>query len=595
MNQHRFRNLLLRAFAFPFLILIVAFLLMARTIQQLEARAALVDHTDQVVANANLLMRLMIDQETGVRGYFAFRDKRFLQPFEEAEPKIEQEFARLFQLVSDNPGQIGKLTAIRSSFAEWRLGVQSALDGDERVSSALDRKRLMDTIRGRLDEFVSVEATLRQSRERSLGSTSKTLNGIAITVVGLGAILIGLYTAVALRQLGRAYEEQLEQVKKDRQHAVEQEAWLRTTLRSIGDAVIACDTDGKVMFMNVVAERLTGWLSVDAAKRPLTEVFRILNATSRAVVESPVDKVRRFGVIVGLANHTVLVRRDGSETHIDDSAAPITDDSGEMVGVVLTFRDVSERRKAEEALLKAEKLASAGRLTAAIAHEVNNPLEALTNLLFLAAGQLDGSSAKPLIQQAEVEVGRIAHITRQSLGFFRDGNALKLFSAADQLNQIVAFYSARATLKGLTLKTTLRSDVEILGSPGEFRQVISNLLSNAMEACTSGGSIHVVLRKATDRLNGRIGARITVADSGSGIEFTRRASVFEPFYTTKGSTGTGLGLWVTRQLVEKHGGSIRFRSSTTGHHQGTTFRMFLPAIDADLSQASASSAEGLLP
>lgn len=594
-DPSRFRKLLLRAFVFPSIILIAAFALMARTIQHLEARARLVDHTDQVIADANLLTRLIIDEETGLRGYIAYRDKQFLEPFQKAQATIDQHFAQLSQLVADNPEQLKKLASIQSSFTRWRLDAESSLAGDASNERALDRKKMMDDLRAQLDDFIVVEQGLRETREDSFGTSSRNLNAVAVVVLGLVTVLIGLYSLLVLRQLSKAYEDQLNQVKKERQHAVEQEAWLRTTLKSIGDAVIACDTDGRVMFMNVVAERLTGWLTVDAVKRPLNEVFRIVNATSRTIVESPVEKVRRFGVTVGLANHTVLIRRDGLESHIDDSAAPIVDNAGEMVGVVLTFRDVTDRRKAEDALLKAEKLASAGRLSAAIAHEVNNPLEALTNLLFLAEGQLDGSPARHLIQQAEIEVDRIAHITRQSLGFFRDGTTLKLFSAADHLNQIVAFYSARATVKGITLKTTLRSDVEILGSPGEFRQVFSNLLSNAMDACTAGDSIHVALSKTVDRQTGRIGARVTVADSGYGIEFTKRSAVFEPFYTTKGSTGTGLGLWVTRQLVEKHGGHIRMRSRTGSERRGTTFQVFLPAVNAELAQASESTAEGLNP
>ncbi len=595
MNKRVFRNLLLRAFAFPVAILISAFFLMARTIHQLEDRAILVDHTDQVISSANLLTKLIIDQETGLRGYIAFRDKQFLEPFEKADHRIEEQFAQLFQLVSDNPGQLSRLTNIRSTYSRWRLGAKSGVEGDASLRAGIERKQIMDALRAEIDDFIAVEEGLRESREQSFIFSSRTLNGTVLAALAVGAILIGLFTANSLRRLSRAYEQQLEQAARERQFAIEQEAWLRTTLRSIGDAVIACNKDGKIILMNVVAERLTGWLSVDAENRPLSEVFRIMNATSRAIVESPVEKVRRFGTVVGLANHTILVRRDGGEAHIDDSAAPIIDHTGEMVGVVLTFRDITDRRKAEDALLKAEKLASAGRLSAAIAHEVNNPLEALTNLLFLAEARVEGSSAKPLIQQAAVEVDRIAHITRQSLGFFRDGTALKLFSAADQLNQTVAFYSARATVKGVTLETTLRSDVEVFGSPGEFRQILSNLLSNALDACAAGGSIHIALRKETERKSGRVGAAITVSDSGGGIESAKRASIFEPFYTTKGSTGTGLGLWVTRQLVEKHEGSIRFRSKTEGERHGTTFRLFLPAVIAEVNQASTSNAEGLMP
>jgi signal transduction histidine kinase len=158
----------------------------------------------------------------------------------------------------------------------------------------------------------------------------------------------------------------------------------------------------------------------------------------------------------------------------------------------------------------------------------------------------------------------------------------------------MTFYLARASVRGVSLKTDMRSDVELLGSAGELRQIMSNLLSNALDACDAGGSIRVSLRKDRDRCTGDIGARIVIADSGCGIASEKLSAIFEPFYTTKGSTGTGLGLWVTRQLIEKHGGTIRMRSSNADSRNGTIFRIFLPAVHAEISAASARTGEGIL-
>ncbi len=167
------------------------------------------------------------------------------------------------------------------------------------------------------------------------------------------------------RKLAGTYNLQIKEVKRRGDESYAREQWLNTTLRSIGDAVIACDPEGKVVFMNGVAEQLTGWKETEADGVPLSKIFVIHNQRTRAVVENPVEVVRRSGKIVGLANHTILVSKDGNEFQIDDSAAPILDKDARMIGIVLVFRDISERYASELALMRAEKLASAGRLAAA--------------------------------------------------------------------------------------------------------------------------------------------------------------------------------------------------------------------------------------
>jgi PAS domain S-box-containing protein len=596
MTDRLFGLLLRRAFAVPLLTLLLVAIAMAFTVHQLQVNSLLVDHTDRVIADANLLNRLVIDQETGLRGYTAYRDPLFLEPYHKAEPLIEEQFANLFKLVSDNPAQIQSLTQIRSSYGEWIVAAELEIRGANAASAstASSRKQMMDKIRSQFDAFIATESSLRGGRVFGLSRLNKLAQLAIVVVLAAGAILISLYTQTSLRQLTRAYKEQITTVEQSHAEVIKSENWLRTTLKSIGDAVIACDRDGRIVFMNLVAERLTGWLTVEARGRALSDVFRIVNETSRAVVESPVDKVRRLGIVVGLANHTLLIRRDGRETNIDDSGAPILDENGNVTGIVLIFRDITERHQAEAALVKAEKLASAGRLSAAIAHEVNNPLEALTNLLYLSKTNTEDSNLRQHIEMAEIEVSRIAHITRQSLAFHREDSSLTVFSVASVVNHAVTFYLARATLKGISLKTDLYSDVEILGSGGELRQVLSNLLANALDACDAGSSIRVSLRKEQDRETGKVGARIVISDSGCGIDSAKLSAIFEPFYTTKGSTGTGLGLWVTKQLIEKHGGTIRLRSAMDGSKKGTTFRIFLPSVNSETSQASAITGEGLL-
>ncbi len=594
MDDRLFGALLRRALAVPVGTLLLIAVLLGLAVRRLERSAQMVDYADLVIADATLLNRLMIDQETGLRGYVAYGEPQFLDPYRKATPRIATEFDSLFQLVSGEAEQIQRLARIRSLYADWRAVAERELQTKGTVAEALGRKRLMDQVRAELESLVSAEQSLRAARASTLVRYADAVYGIGFAVFLVAALLIGLYTQSAMQRILAAYREQMAGVTEQRAAAMASEAWLRTTLRSIGDAVIASDQDGRVVFMNMVAERLTGWHSHEAQGRSLNEVFRIVNETSRAVVEGPVDKVRRLGMVVGLANHTVLIRRDGLETHIDDSGAPILNEAGVLTGVVLIFRDINERRQAEAALMQAEKLASAGRLSAAIAHEVNNPLEALTNLLYIAKHDVDQPHVRHSLEQAEHEVSRIAHITRQSLGFYREDTRLAIFSVSSVINQTITFYTARASLKGVLLRTTIESDVDLLGSGGELRQVLSNLLSNSLDACEAGGSIRVSLRKHRASGTGVVGARIVIADSGCGIDPAKLAAIFEPFYTTKGSTGTGLGLWVTRQLIEKHGGSIRVRSANAGAKRGTIFRIFLPSVNREIRAASAMTGEGLI-
>ena len=594
MDDVFFGSLLRRALLLPILTLLLIAGFMGYIIAQLQRSAIAVDRADLVISQANLLGRLFIDQETGLRGYTAYGDSVFLQPYQQAKGAINEEFVTIGQLVGDDPAQIRQLARIRSDYGEWILAAELELRGPRNTTLAIQRKQMMDRIRNEMDGFIAEENHERDSRASAFARSGQVDYVAGLLCLLSVAALIAFFTRESMRKLLAEYRKQLEIVDRQHEAVISSEAWLRTTLRSIGDAVIACDSSGRIVFMNLVAERLTGWISPEAQGRALNEVFRIVNETSRAIVESPVDKVRRLGIIVGLANHTILIRRDGTEIHIDDSGAPILNDQGAVTGIVLIFRDITERRQAEAALARADKLASVGRLSAAMAHEVNNPLEALTNLIYLARVQSRDPELRQNLEQAELELGRISHITRQSLGFYRDNSSLTMFSAASVVNQAVTFYLARASVRGVSLKTDLRSDVDLLGSAAEFRQIMSNLLSNSLDACEAGATIRVSLRKDRDRPTGDIGARVIIADSGCGIAAEKLAAIFEPFYTTKGSTGTGLGLWVTRQLIEKHGGSIRVRSSNKGRRKGTIFRIFLPAVHAEISAASAMTGEGLL-
>jgi PAS domain S-box-containing protein len=599
-DSRLYNRLLIRLLALPVATLTVLAIVLGYGLQRVQESAIAVDRADVVILHANRLIKLMVDEETGLRGFLLSRNPVFLQPMHEADQEIEPEFNTLFSLVH-RPDQVARLQRLQTTHQHWEQEayqeIHSApLDPSNMGQRMLQRKQDMDNLRAQMDEFISIVTGRRAEHSAEDTKITRYAKSTLIGLMTLVGVLLIWETRRIFRQLTATYNHQINEIKLRGEESYAREQWLNTTLRSIGDAVIACDIDGNVVFMNLIAEQLTGWKEDEARRKVLKEVFPIFNEETRAVVENPVDKVLRLGTVVGLANHTFLVSKKGKEICIDDSGAPIRDSSNQMIGVVLVFRDITERRMSEGALMRAEKLAAAGRLAASVAHEVNNPLEGLTNLVYIArrSDQLD--EIRQLLAQAEDELNRIAHITRQSLGFYRETNTPAHFMPATIVREVTAFYTSRAASLGVSFIVNAETDREVLGSAGELRQILSNLLSNSLDACASGSTIRIEASSAIDpRDFSRAGVRITIADTGLGIPPEHLESIFEPFFTTKKDTGTGLGLWVSRELVEKHGGSLRVRSRTSDPFCGTVFSIFLPkqggvqAIDSFSTNNQAST------
>jgi len=280
------------------------------------------------------------------------------------------------------------------------------------------------------------------------------------------------------------------------------------------------------------------------------------------------------------------MRKDATRCPVLLSVSPLRNARGQIVGASAMARDISVQRKSEEAIRRNEKLATAGRLAASMAHEINNPLEAVINLLYLA--RHDSRNALEYLTQAEQEVGRVARLAQQTLGFVRDTSSPASMDPAVIMDEILLLYSRKLESRHIRVTRRYRSYYPVDGYSGELRQLLANLLVNAVDAMEDGGTLQVGVAAARNRSDGREGVRITVADNGSGIPREDLRQIFEPFYTTKKDTGTGLGLWVSRGIVQKHGGSIRVRSrvqesaaSSTpernaGRATGTVFWIFLP-------------------
>lgn len=236
---------------------------------------------------------------------------------------------------------------------------------------------------------------------------------------------------------------------------------------------------------------------------------------------------------------------------------------------------------AQEALLRSEKLAVTGRLAASIAHEINNPLEAITNLLYLTRTAASQEIAADYLTAAEQELARVTEITKQTLRFYREPSKRTQIDVAVVVNSVLALFRSRIAAADIRVQTEFRdSSATVLGSAGELRQIVSNLIGNSIDAMRLGGCLHIRLsRKADCRSDGRQALRLTIADSGTGIPQDILPKVFEPFVSTKGETGTGLGLWVADEIVKRSGWQIRARSTQHGRHKGTTFTLNMPLTD----------------
>jgi signal transduction histidine kinase len=233
--------------------------------------------------------------------------------------------------------------------------------------------------------------------------------------------------------------------------------------------------------------------------------------------------------------------------------------------------------RAQKALRRSEKLAVTGRLAASIAHEINNPLEAVTNLLYLVRNEVASSEARHYLDEAEHELARVAEITKHTLRFYREPNQSMPVDLLSVIESVLTLYHSRLIAAGITVHRQIRTKpLSVLTSPGELRQIIANLIGNALDAMRKGGRLLLRLSVATDRRDGVAKARLSIGDTGHGIPREVLPTIFEPFVTTKGETGTGLGLWVTDEIVKKNGWSMRVHSSTSDHRSGTVFSLIIP-------------------
>jgi len=355
----------------------------------------------------------------------------------------------------------------------------------------------------------------------------------------------------------------------------ESQQWLTTTLKSIGDAVIATDINGCVIFMNPIAESLTGWKQKEASGKHLKKIFNIINEKTGKQVDDPVTRVLREGIVVGLANHTLLISKDGTRRSIDDSGAPIKDENGKIIGVVLVFRDVSEKRRIEQELMKADKLNSLGILAGGIAHDFNNILTAiLGNIILAKEFTRPGEKIYERLIEAEKASLRAKGLAQQLLTFSSGGAPIKKTMFISELLKESALFALSGS--NVQCEFSISNNlwaVEI--DEGQINQAINNLIINAIQSMPEGGRIKLTAENVTVSEGEKKGryVKISIVDQGIGIPKEHLPKIFEPYFTTK-QKGSGLGLAIVYSIIKKHDGYIEVETELG---VGTTFKVYLPA------------------
>lgn len=343
---------------------------------------------------------------------------------------------------------------------------------------------------------------------------------------------------------------------------------LAAIVESSNDPILSTNLDGIITSWNGAATRVFDYSAEEmVGESVLALVPEDLKDGEARIIDSIRTGQR-------LENYeTVRVTKGGRRVDVFLSISPLKDEKGEVIGASKILRDISDRKRMEQSLLQAEKIAATGRMAATIAHEINNPLEAVTNLLYLLRPKLIDSEALGYLAAAEEELGRVAHIARQTLGYYRENAAPSRTSLSDIAQHAVTIYQPRCTSFGIEVRTCFTSTRKAVVRRGEIMQVISNVIANSIYAMPTGGLLSISVE---DLEEPETGIMMRVSDTGNGIAPEHLPRVFEAFYTTRTTHGTGIGLFIAKQFIEGHGGEISIASQTDAKSHGTSVRIFLP-------------------
>jgi PAS domain S-box-containing protein len=540
-------------------------------------------HAKDVELALERTLSVMRDAETGQRGFLLTRRPEYLEPYELALAELDAQLMQLRVLLADDAEAqrpLEEITAlVQMKTNELARTVDLERNGERDQALAVV---LTDAGRVAMDEIRAAVGRMEQDAERNLAvqlaaadDARSAAKSSILAATALAIMILCVLVVVTRRDSARIRAS---------------ERRLATTLRSIGDAVMATDERGRVTVSNPIAERLTGWPLAEALGKPMDDVFHIVNEETRATVESPVSKALREGQVVGLANHTLLIRRDGAETPIEDSAAPIVDDEGRLLGVVLAFRDASERRAAEQALLDADRRKD--EFLAVLAHELRNPLAPIRQATQVARSPAATEAQIRWSHEViERQVGHMARLLDDLLDVSRiTRGTLEVRKSRVTVSSIVAaaVEMARPLIeeRGHKLEVNVADEpLPLDADPLRIAQVIANLLTNAAKYTHAGGHIRI------DAARDGGAAAIRITDDGIGLTDEALANIFQMFVQIgapleRGERGLGVGLALSKGLVELHGGEIEAQSA--GPDLGSTFVVRLPLAEDRREPAAAA-------
>ena len=342
---------------------------------------------------------------------------------------------------------------------------------------------------------------------------------------------------------------------------------LAAIVESSDDAIVGKNLDGIITSWNHAASRLFGYTAEEMIGESILKIIPLDLHPEEAYI---LKKIRSGEPIEHY--ETRRIRKNGEIVEVALTISPIRDRDGKITGSSKIAREISERKKMERLLIQSEKLAATGRMAATIAHEINNPLDSVMNLVYLARTALaHNTRAVSYLLAAERELERVAYIARQTLGYYRDPSPPSEIHLDQLLEEVVNVYYSRLLAANVAVDCAFARHRSIRASKDELMQIFSNLITNAIDAMAEGGVLTIKTREIGDR-----GVEILVRDKGTGISRENLDRVFEPFFSTKAQRGTGIGLWVARQLLEKRGGSINLQSNTDFPGNGTTVSVFIP-------------------
>ena len=355
---------------------------------------------------------------------------------------------------------------------------------------------------------------------------------------------------------------------------------LAAIVDSSDDVIVSKDLNGIVKSWNAAATRVFGYAAEEMIGQSILKLIpENLHSDEKTIIENikAGRRVEHFD--------TIRLTKDGRLIDVSLTVSPIRDADGRIIGASKILRDISARKRMEQSLLQAEKIAATGRMAATIAHEINNPLEAVVNLLFLLRSMIVDPEGINYLASAESELARVSHIARQTLGYYRENALASSANLCDIAEHAIAIYEPRCMAGGITLSKSLESRKRVALRRGEMMQVISNLIMNSIYAMPAGGTLSISVADTGAPSEGVV---LTVADDGVGIPPEILPRVFDAFFTTRSTVGTGIGLFIAKQFVEGHGGKIAVESSSEPERHGTTVRVFLPLHTAHEASGTVS-------